>query len=133
LRYSPSVICAGRGRKRSRRCRRSCDLQVGKNSFPVTAGHTLICPKRNFSDLFEAAQDEIDAIWQLAKVRKKQLQSTDGKITGFNFGVNSGDSAGQTVRHLHFHLIPRRNGDIPDPTGGVRGVIPEKMNYQKAK
>ena len=97
---------------------------------PVTAGHTLICPKRNFADLFEAAQVEVDAIWQLASIRKKQLAQEDRLITGFNFGVNSGPAAGQTIPHCHFHLIPRRSGDTPNPTGGVRGVIPEKMNYR---
>jgi diadenosine tetraphosphate (Ap4A) HIT family hydrolase len=101
------------------------------DGYPVTTGHTLICPKRSFADLFEASQREIDSIWQLAGMRKKQLVESDRKITGFNFGANSGTAAGQTVPHLHFHLIPRRNGDMSDPTGGVRGVIPEKMNYRK--
>jgi ATP adenylyltransferase len=100
------------------------------DGYPVSPGHTLICPKRSFADLFEASQVEIDSIWQLANARKKQLTVEDRLITGFNFGVNSGASAGQTVAHLHFHLIPRRDGDTPNPTGGVRGVIPEKMNYR---
>ena len=101
------------------------------DGFPVTAGHTLICPKRGIAELFDASQVEIDSIWQLANIRKKQLLEQDGLVAGFNFGVNSGRAAGQTVPHLHFHLIPRRNGDTPNPTGGVRGVIPDKMNYRK--
>ena len=89
------------------------------------------CPKRSVVDLFEASQAEIDSVWQLANIRKKQIAQEDGLVTGFNFGVNSGEAAGQTIQHLHFHLIPRRKGDTPNPTGGVRGVIPEKMNYRK--
>jgi len=103
------------------------------DGYPVTKGHTLLCPKRTFSDLFEASQAEIDAVWQLASIRKKQLLDEDDSISGFNFGVNSGASAGQTVPHCHFHLIPRRKGDITDPTGGIRGVIPEKMNYERPR
>jgi diadenosine tetraphosphate (Ap4A) HIT family hydrolase len=99
------------------------------DGFPVSAGHTLICPKRGIAELFDASQSEIDSIWQLANIRKKQLVDEDRLITGFNLGVNSGAAAGQTVPHLHFHLIPRRTGDTPNPIGGVRGVIPGKMNY----
>lgn len=100
------------------------------DGYPVTHGHTLICPKRKFSEAFESSRAELDDIWELASVRKRQLTEEDRHITGFNFGVNSGKSAGQTIAHCHFHLIPRRDGDMPDPTGGVRGVIPEKMNYR---
>jgi len=100
------------------------------DGYPVSVGHTLICPKRSFADLFDASQKEIDSVWQLANIRKKHLVQKDRSITGFNFGVNSGIAAGQTVLHCHFHLIPRRNGDTKNPTGGVRGVIPEKMNYR---
>lgn len=100
------------------------------DGFPVSAGHTLICPKRGIAELFDASQVEIDSIWQLASIRKKELVEEDHLITGFNLGVNSGVDAGQTVPHLHFHLIPRRKGDTPNPTGGVRGVIPDKMNYK---
>ena len=102
------------------------------DGHPVTKGHTLICPKRSFAELFEASEAELKAVWELAKRRKRQLTQADSRITGFNFGVNSGASAGQTIFHCHFHLIPRRNGDMADPTGGVRGVIPEKMNYRRA-
>ncbi len=101
------------------------------DGYPVSPGHTLICPKRGVVDLFEASEAEIDSVWQLANIRKKQIVQEDRLVTGFNFGVNSGEAAGQTVQHLHFHLIPRRKGDTPNPTGGVRGVIPEKMNYRE--
>ena len=88
------------------------------DGFPVTKGHTLICPKRSFADLFEASRAEMGAIWELTNQRKRQLTQEDRLVTGFNFGVNSGTSAGQTVPHCHFHLIPRRDGDMPNPKGG---------------
>jgi len=65
----------------------------------------------------------------LLRVLKKKLEEKDETITGFNIGMNSGESAGQTVMHAHIHLIPRRRGDTPNPRGGLRGVIPEKMSY----
>ena len=65
----------------------------------------------------------------LLKVLKFQLEEGDPTITGFNIGMNSGETAGQTVMHSHIHLIPRRKGDTPNPRGGVRGVIPNKMDY----
>jgi len=80
---------------------------------------------------YSTSQAENDSVWQLTNIQKKQIVQEDGLVRGFNFGVNSGEAAGQTVQHLHFHLIPRRAGDTPNPTGGVRGVIPEKMNYRK--
>jgi diadenosine tetraphosphate (Ap4A) HIT family hydrolase len=65
----------------------------------------------------------------LIRILKKRLSESDESITGFNVGMNCGESAGQTIFHAHIHLIPRRDGDTPDPTGGVRGVIPDKMSY----
>ncbi|OPZ76139.1 MAG: AP-4-A phosphorylase [Alphaproteobacteria bacterium ADurb.Bin438] len=99
------------------------------DNFPVTFGHTLIIPKRHFADFFEASDDEIKAIHELLKIRRQQLLDEDKSISGFNIGVNIGKSAGQSVFHLHVHLIPRRDGDCKNPKGGVRGVIPEKMSY----
>lgn len=95
----------------------------------MTKGHTLIIPIRHFTDYFEITQDEIIAIHDITRVLKKMLVEEDNSIVGFNFGVNSGKAAGQTIDHIHFHLIPRRKGDVEDPTGGVRGVIPDKMKY----
>jgi len=99
------------------------------DGFPVSPGHTLLVPKRHFADAFEITGDEMQAVWNLARVRTKQLKEEDAGIKGFNFGVNAGEAAGQTVMHCHFHLIPRRPGDTPSPRGGVRGVIPTRMNY----
>lgn len=100
-----------------------------EDKYPVTKAHTLIIPKRHVSDYFDLHQPEINAIHQLLHKRKAQLQADDSTITGFNVGINAGADAGQTIFHCHVHLIPRRNGDMDDPTGGVRGVIPDKQRY----
>lgn len=99
------------------------------DKHPVTKLHTLIIPKRHFSDFFEITKVEHQAILELLLAVKKSLLKKDKEITGFNLGVNAGQAAGQTVMHCHIHLIPRREGDIDDPRGGVRGVIPEKRIY----
>jgi ATP adenylyltransferase len=100
-----------------------------EDKYPVTKGHTLIIPKRHVPDYFDLHQPEVNAIHQLLHTRKAQLQTEDEAITGFNIGINMGKDAGQTIFHCHVHLIPRRDGDIDDPTGGVRGVIPDKRRY----
>ena len=100
-----------------------------KDGFPVTDGHTLIIPKRHVFNYFDLHQPEINAIHRMIVDRKQKLGSEDSLITGFNIGVNSGISAGQTIAHAHVHLIPRRDGDMKDPKGGVRGVIPEMQKY----
>ena len=120
-----------------------CDLQgtervVAENTlcyliedaYPVTEGHALIIPKRHVPDYFGLTQAEINAANLLLRDRKDFAQNHDGLITGFNIGMNCGEDAGQTIFHCHIHLIPRRNGDVTDPTGGVRYVIPEKANYK---
>ena len=99
------------------------------DKFPVTKGHTLVIPKRHFQDYFEITEKELIAINNLLTIRKKQLTESDKTIAGFNIGINSGNVAGQTIEHCHVHLIPRRSGDIKNPAGGVRGVIPEKQHY----
>jgi len=100
------------------------------DGFPVSKGHTLIIPKRHFADYFEITEKEHNAVHDLIRIRRKQLLEHDNSIHGFNVGANSGDVAGQTIPHCHIHLIPRRKGDTPNPIGGVRGVIPGKMNYE---
>jgi diadenosine tetraphosphate (Ap4A) HIT family hydrolase len=100
-----------------------CDL------YPVTDGHLLILPKRHVSDWFSLTDEERrDAEKLMFRLREKFL-AEDPTITGFNIGVNCGASAGQTIFHVHMHLIPRRDGDVDDPRGGVRGVIPHKQKY----
>ncbi len=98
------------------------------DKFPVSKGHMLIVTRRHVTDYFSTSEEEKLAIIDLLAKCKDIL---DGKFNpdGYNIGVNCGREAGQTVMHLHIHLIPRYKGDINDPTGGVRGVIPEKRVY----
>jgi ATP adenylyltransferase len=97
--------------------------------FPVSKGHTLVIPKRHFSNFFEITKVEYDNVFDLLCIRQKQLLETNPDIQGFNIGVNSGEVAGQTIPHCHVHLIPRRPGDVEDPRGGVRAVIPTGSKY----
>ena len=100
-----------------------------QDSYPVTAGHLLIVPKRHMEDYFSMNETEKMDIDALIMKLKNHIMENDQSVTGFNIGTNIGESAGQTIFHAHIHLIPRRNGDTPNPRGGVRGVIPEKMSY----
>lgn len=100
-----------------------------KDGFPVSEGHLLIIPKRHTTDYFLLTEVEKRDADRLVQILRKRLLINDSTVTGFNIGINSGDSAGQTIFHCHIHFIPRRDGDIPNPRGGVRGVIPEKMSY----
>jgi len=100
-----------------------------KDNYPVTKGHHLIIPFRHTYDYFAMTKTERDDATELIRVLKNKLEQKDPTITGFNIGMNSGESAGQTVMHSHIHLIPRRDGDTKKPRGGVRGVIPDKMSY----
>lgn len=102
---------------------------VLEDKYPVTQGHLLITPRRHVADYFELHHPERMAIDQLLHDAREQLMKADRSIEGFNVGINAGEAAGQTVRHVHVHLIPRRKGDMADPRGGVRGVIPEKQKY----
>lgn len=97
--------------------------------FPVTKGHVLVIPRRHVPDLFHLTDEEVAEIWKLLKSVREVQSQADPSIRGYNLGVNSGPVAGQTIPHAHVHLIPRRVGDTPDPRGGVRGVIPEQMDY----
>ena len=100
-----------------------------EDNFPVTPQHTLVIPKRHVSGLSDLYQPELNAIHALLAQLKQRIENSDNTVRGFNVGVNSGEAAGQTIFHCHVHLIPRRKGDIENPRGGVRGVIPEKQNY----
>jgi ATP adenylyltransferase len=102
---------------------------VLEDGFPVTQYHSLIIPKRHFANFFDVTNEELLAINELLKTRKEQILDLDKTVSGFNVGINIGESAGQSIFHLHVHLIPRRVGDIDKPKGGVRGVIPEKRSY----
>lgn len=102
---------------------------VVRDAFPVTNGHTLIIPKRHISDYFDTTDDEKAEIQNLLMKHRRLLLHCDETIKGFNIGINVGEVSGQTVFHVHVHLIPRRLGDVQNPRGGVRGVIPEKQQY----
>lgn len=95
----------------------------------MTKGHTLIIPKRHISSYFELSAEEKCAVDELVTIEQSLIMQADSTVTGFNIGINVGESAGQTVFHCHLHLIPRRNCDVDDPRGGVRGVIPDKQKY----
>lgn len=99
------------------------------DGFPVTPGHTLFIPKRHVPDYFGLTQEERDAINLLIHSQKKILETEDPTIEGWNIGINNGFVSGQTVFHCHVHLIPRRKGDVENPRGGVRHVIPSKGSY----
>jgi len=100
-----------------------------KDRYPVTTNHILIIPMRHSADFFSLTTAERRDVEALLLLMKKRISERDSSVTGFNIGANCGKSAGQTVFHAHIHLIPRRDGDTPDPRGGVRGVIPDKMSY----
>jgi ATP adenylyltransferase len=95
----------------------------------VTELHTLVIPKRHTPTYFDLFEPERRAINQLLDKLRTETVTKDASVSGFNIGINNGDTAGQTVGHAHVHLIPRRKGDVQDPTGGVRGVIPGKAAY----
>jgi len=101
---------------------------VYRDGFPVSLGHTVIIPRRHFATLFEATEtDQVALLRALAQAKSlvEQLHQPDG----YNIGINHGQAGGQTVPHLHIHLIPRYQGDKEDPRGGVRWVLPEKAKY----
>lgn len=97
--------------------------------YPVSPGHILIIPFRHVADFFELTSEEQEGAWDLV-FQSRKLIMFERKPDGFNVGVNVGQSAGQTVMHVHIHLIPRFQGDMDRPEGGVRGVIPEKRIYR---
>lgn len=95
---------------------------------PVCKGHIMFVPKRHSDTFFETTEEEKKAIFELMD-KVKLIIDKEYKPTGYNIGMNCGKSAGQTIMHTHVHLIPRYDGDVENPRGGVRGVIPEKQNY----
>ena len=104
---------------------------VIRDGYPVTKGHTLIILNDHNKSYFDLRDVDILRLNQIIRFQKDELIEKDNSISGFNIGINQGKDAGQTVMHLHIHLIPRRKGDVEDPKGGVRGVIPVKQNYSK--
>lgn len=101
-----------------------------KDSYPVTKDHMLICPRRHVKSFFEMIPAEKNQCLELLERLKIIISENDKTVTGFNVGINDGTDAGQTVFHCHIHLIPRRKGDVADPTGGIRNVIAGKGKYK---
>ena len=99
-----------------------------RDNFPVSSGHSLIIPKRHIGSFFESTADERHSMLKLLDIAKEGIDG-DYKPDGYNIGINDGPAAGQTVPHLHIHLIPRYAGDVDEPRGGVRWVIPDKAKY----
>ncbi|OGU00120.1 MAG: HIT family hydrolase [Geobacteraceae bacterium GWB2_52_12] len=120
------------------------------DGYPVTPGHTLIVPKRHIASFFEATKEEQAAMFELLAEMRERLKSPPSSLSemgetnkhsenteclsipdGYNIGINDGPAAGQTVMHMHIHLIPRYAGDTNDPRGGVRWIMPVKAPYWK--
>ena len=101
-----------------------------RDGFPVSPGHSLIVSRRHVGSWFETTVDERLEMLTLVDALKAALDDEFGPA-GYNIGINVGEAAGQTVGHLHVHLIPRFEGDVDDPRGGVRFVIPERGNYKE--
>ena len=101
------------------------------DTYPVTEQHCLIIPKRHVVDYFELSNEELIACNDLIKIVKQEVLDKDKNVKAFNIGTNAGKIAGQSIMHCHIHLIPRREGDVDNPQGGVRSVIPKKQHYKR--
>lgn len=102
---------------------------VVEDRYPSSPGHRLIIPIRHVVDPFELNDSELISMFELARSSTSSLKSSDPSVEGFNIGFNVGGVAGQTVEHLHLHIIPRRSGDVSDPRGGIRWVLPATAPY----
>jgi len=100
------------------------------DTYPVSDLHCLIIPKRHVKDYFDLTDEEVIACNELIKLIKKEIELKDLSVVGFNLGTNAGQIAGQSILHCHIHLIPRRKGDVDNPQGGIRSVIPHKQHYK---
>ena len=103
------------------------------DSYPVSKDHCLIIPKRHIGDYFDLSKKELIACDELIKIVKSEIIKKDQTVKGFNIGTNIGKVSGQSIFHCHIHLIPRREGDVENPQGGVRSVIPNKQHYERKK
>ena len=108
------------------------DGMVIDDGFPISPGHTLIIPRRHMGSFFDLSETERNSLLSLLEDAKRRLDK-EFRPDGYNIGINDGSVAGQTVPHLHIHLIPRFHGDREDPRGGVRWIIPEKADYWSSR
>jgi diadenosine tetraphosphate (Ap4A) HIT family hydrolase len=123
---NPCLFCAPR-----ERCGENELAYAARDTYPVSRGHTLIIPFRHCADFFELSRDELAACMELLIEQRNSL-TRELKPDGFNVGINVGQAAGQSIFHVHIHLIPRYRGDHPEPRGGVRNVIPQKADYPRS-
>jgi len=98
------------------------------DKYPVNPGHVLVVSKRHAEDYFDLNEEEVTCMWEMVASMRSFLEE-EFSPQGFNVGFNVGEEAGQTIAHVHVHIIPRYTGDMNDPTGGVRHVIPERGKY----
>ena len=101
-----------------------------RDSYPASPGHTLVIPRRHVASFFDLTPEEVAACMGLIKEEKKRIDE-EFNPDGYNIGVNVGPAAGQSIFHVHIHLIPRYKGDVENPQGGVRHVIPKKGHYTR--
>jgi len=101
------------------------------DTYPVSKHHCLIIPKRHVKDYFELSNKELIACNDLIKIIRTEIINKDNTVKAFNIGTNIGKISGQSIMHCHIHLIPRREGDVKNPQGGVRGVISSKQHYKR--
>ena len=101
------------------------------DTYPVSDLHCLIIPKRHIKDYFELNNEELVACNELIKIVKDEIYAKDKSVKAFNIGSNIGKISGQSIMHCHIHLIPRREGDVENPQGGVRSVIPKNQHYKR--
>lgn len=102
------------------------------DTYPASPGHTLVVPKRHIPTYFDATEDEILAIGKAVQICKEFLDN-EFNPDAYNIGINNGEAAGQSIKHLHVHIIPRYRGDVEDPKGGVRWILKNKANYWDEK
>jgi len=101
-----------------------------RDSYAVSPGHSVVIPRRHVADFFDLTPEEIAACMALIQAEKKLIDA-EFKPDGYNIGVNVGQAAGQSIYHVHIHIIPRYKGDVENPQGGVRHVLPKKAHYKR--
>jgi diadenosine tetraphosphate (Ap4A) HIT family hydrolase len=124
---SPCLFCTARDVTRE-----NALAYATRDTYPVSPGHTLIIPRRHCADFFELTPGELAACMELLLAEQHAL-AAEAKPDGYNVGVNVGRAGGQSIHHVHIHLIPRYVGDHPRPQGGVRQVLPSKADYPRSR
>lgn len=103
---------------------------ISQDKYPASPGHLLVIPNRHVPNYFDCTREEVTELWESVLLAKQMIEK-EHKPDSYNIGINVGNVAGQSVPHTHIHIIPRYEGDVEDPRGGVRNVIPAKRTYQK--